>query len=539
MAPNDMSLSIPVDQHGSAMYESNYALQSPSDTVASDMYGSPSAHHEINFEGYIGGGGGPLQDNLAAMSGNVYYNQDRSYPSPRYGGEQVRSMLFEGKQVEYPPFNGPLSPPPAPFLIGGMQLQQQHHHQPHHPHNADFPNVAEQFIPQSTVTTTTTPFNKDSVPQPAQMQLEIARKAHIPLFLHSPMYVRTTKTRFFEIQSQQEEHLSEERGQEYQQQQYEALQQQPVNNGNQYNNNENAMTPGKSQKLPLQYQNNSLHIDFAELKLQEMIGQGAFGTVHRANWRGTTVAVKILVCQTLTTDVLEEFETEVQIMSILRHPNICLLMGACLNPPTRCLVVEYLPKGSLWNVLRQDIVIDHEKQMSFTKDTALGMNYLHSFQPPILHRDLKSPNLLVDSSYAIKISDFGLARVRAHFQTMTGNCGTTQWMAPEVLAAEKYTEKADIFSFGVVVWEIITRACPYEGLCQIQAALGVLNNNLRPTIPSDCPPMFKKLMLLCWANVPEQRPTFEAILEILNSVEQGQVVTNRQMEDLADPSTQV
>lgn len=153
---------------------------------------------------------------------------------------------------------------------------------------------------------------------------------------------------------------------------------------------------------------------------------------------------------------------------------------------------------------------------SIARDTALGMNYLHSFQPPILHRDLKSPNLLVDMSYAIKISDFGLARVRAHFQTMTGNCGTTQWMAPEVLAAEKYTEKADVFSYGVVVWETVTRQCPYEGLSQIQAALGVLNNNLRPTIPATCPPLLRKLMTLCWVSKPEERPTFEAILDILH-----------------------
>ncbi|OWZ23593.1 Serine/threonine protein kinase [Phytophthora megakarya] len=273
-------------------------------------------------------------------------------------------------------------------------------------------------------------FVRDVAP-PAQMQLEVARKARIPLFLHSPM---------------------------------------------------------RRPKLS-KAKNDSLHVDFKELQVEEMIGQ----------------------------DILEEFEAEVQIMSILRHPNICLLMGACLEPPTRCLVIEYLPRGSLWNVLRQDVVIDMGRQYGFARDTALGMNYLHSFQPPILHRDLKSPNLLIDSSYALKISDFGLARVRAHFQTMTGNCGTTQWMAPEVLAAEKYTEKADVFSYGVVVWETVTRQCPYEGLTQIQAALGVLNNNLRPTVPENCPPLFKKLMTLCWVSSPEERPSFEEVLEILNS----------------------
>ncbi|GLE04561.1 hypothetical protein PINS_up013516 [Pythium insidiosum] len=122
---------------------------------------------------------------------------------------------------------------------------------------------------------------------------------------------------------------------------------------------------------------------------------------------------------------------------------------------------------------------------------------------------------------------------------MTGNCGTTQWMAPEVLAAEKYTEKADVFSFGVVCWEIITRACPYDGLCQIQAALGVLNNNLRPTIPEDCPPLFKRLMTMCWATSPEKRPTFEQILEFLhthNHEQQQQQQQQQQGHDLTDDS---
>ncbi|TMW68569.1 hypothetical protein Poli38472_006037 [Pythium oligandrum] len=339
------------------------------------------------------------------------------------------------------------------------------------------------------------PFVREPVPQPAQMQLEVARKARIPLFLHSPMYVKTSAAPIDDL---------------------------PVPDRANEGGVGAMRTPRMKDKLPAPcHKNNSLHIDYSELQVGEMIGQGAFGTVHRAMWRGTTVAVKVLVCQYLTADILEEFETEVQIMSILRHPNICLLMGACLEPPTRCLVIEYLPRGSLWNVLRQDFALDYDKQMTFSRDTALGMNYLHSFQPPILHRDLKSPNLLVDTSYAIKISDFGLARVRAHFQTMTGNCGTTQWMAPEVLAAEKYTEKADVFSYGVVCWEIITRACPYDGLSQIQAALGVLNNSLRPTIPPDCPPLFKKLMTLCWVSSPEKRPTFEQILEILHSNDQG------------------
>ncbi|KAF4319506.1 hypothetical protein BBO99_00000769 [Phytophthora kernoviae] len=362
-------------------------------------------------------------------------------------------------------------------------------------------------------------FVRDVAP-PAQMQLEVARKARIPLFLHSPMYVRTSATPLVdEIDARFafDDIVAAETGVDADAPAVPAA----AGTGDEAAGAANHMRRRRP-KLS-KAKNDSLHVDFKELQIEEMIGQGAFGTVHRAKWRGTAVAVKILVCQHLTADILEEFEAEVQIMSILRHPNICLLMGACLEPPTRCLVIEYLPRGSLWNVLRQDVVIDHTKQYGFARDTALGMNYLHSFQPPILHRDLKSPNLLIDSSYALKISDFGLARVRAHFQTMTGNCGTTQWMAPEVLAAEKYTEKADVFSYGVVVWETVTRQCPYEGLTQIQAALGVLNNNLRPIVPENCPPLFKKLMTLCWESSPEERPSFETVLEILNSSANGSV----------------
>lgn len=257
----------------------------------------------------------------------------------------------------------------------------------------------------------------------------------------------------------------------------------------------------------------SQSIDFAEITVGRMIGEGAFGKVHEGKWRGKAVAIKLLICQDLRTDILNEFQSEVEIMSVLRHPNICRLLGACMEPPNRALVVELLQRGSLWGVLRTNRKsIDLEMRTRFIYDTAKGMAYLHHFDRPILHRDLKSPNLLVDKNYNIKLSDFGLARVKAHVQTMTGNCGTVQWMAPEVLGNQKYTEKADVFSFGIVIWEIVTGECPYDGMSQIQAALGVLNRNLRPNIPRDCPPFFSRLMKACWNRQPELRPSFPNIV---------------------------
>ncbi|CAI5746266.1 unnamed protein product [Peronospora destructor] len=257
----------------------------------------------------------------------------------------------------------------------------------------------------------------------------------------------------------------------------------------------------------------SQNINFNEITLGRMIGEGAFGKVHEGKWRGKSVAVKLLICQELRSDILNEFQSEVEIMSVLRHPNICRLLGACMEPPHRALVVELLQRGSLWGVLRMNRKsIDQEMRSRFIYDTAKGMSYLHHFERPILHRDLKSPNLLVDKNFNIKLSDFGLARVKAHVQTMTGNCGTVQWMAPEVLGNQKYTEKADVFSFGIVIWEIVTGECPYDGMSQIQAALGVLNRNLRPNIPRDCPPFFSRLMKACWNRQPELRPSFPHIV---------------------------
>ncbi|KAI9982943.1 hypothetical protein PInf_006747 [Phytophthora infestans] len=258
------------------------------------------------------------------------------------------------------------------------------------------------------------------------------------------------------------------------------------------------------------------NVDMADVVVGRVIGEGAFGKVFKASWKGRDVAVKVLIRQNLSADVVREFETEVKIMSILHHPNICMLLGACLAPENRALVIELVEQGSLWAILRtRRRQLTDEMRARFVLDTARGMSYLHQFELPILHRDMKSPNLLVERDYSIKISDFGLSRVKAQIQTMTGNCGTVQWMAPEVLGNRKYTEKADVFSFGVVVWEIFMGQCPYDGMTQIQVALGVLNHDLRPPIPRSCPRFFARLIRSCWMREPSLRPSFSELVRTL------------------------
>ena len=327
-------------------------------------------------------------------------------------------------------------------------------------------------------------------------------------------------------------------------------------------------------------------IDFSELKLEEVIGGGGFGQVWKAKWRSTPVAVKVLTgsaqSQKVPRAVLEEFAAEINLLRGMRHPNICLYMGACLQPPNRAIITELAANGSLWDALRLPLnppyravgrpdgltyqeawppilyqpdprhgmppsasASNSSRRMTTTATasvvkttpsipegqwpwalvkrvacgTARGMAYLHSGVPPVLHRDLKSANILLDESYTPKVCDFGLSRLQASTNSsMTGNCGTVQWMAPEVLANQKYNEKADVFSYGIILWELLTRACPYEGMGAVQCALAVLNRDHRPVIPHWCPPFLQALIRACWKTDPQDRPTFAQILAALEAM---------------------
>lgn len=158
------------------------------------------------------------------------------------------------------------------------------------------------------------------------------------------------------------------------------------------------------------------------------------------------------------------------------------------------------------------------------------MTYLHNaFENPILHRDLKSLNMLLlqqvkdeNDVPSTKITDFGLARDNMKNEMMTANTGTFHWMAPEVLNAESYTEKADVYSFGIVLYEIITRKTPYLGLTGPQIASRVVNQQERPDcsyIPDDCPEILKELMMKCWDQEPSNRPTFSDCTKVLKQVQ--------------------
>ncbi|KAL7133543.1 hypothetical protein ABFS83_12G147800 [Erythranthe nasuta] len=276
------------------------------------------------------------------------------------------------------------------------------------------------------------------------------------------------------------------------------------------------LVPAKSSG-ELAFDVEDLNIPWSDLVLKERIGAGSFGTVHRAEWNGSDVAVKILMEQDFHAERCKEFLREVAIMKRLRHPNIVLLMGAVTQPPNLSIVTEYLSRGSLYRLLhKQGEVLDERRRLSMAYDVAKGMNYLHRRNPPIVHRDLKSPNLLVDRKYTVKVCDFGLSRLKANtFLSSKSAAGTPEWMAPEVLRDEPSNEKSDVYSFGVILWELATLQQPWFNLnpAQVVAAVGFKGKRL--DIPKDMNPQVASIIIACWANEPWKRPSFSSIMESL------------------------
>eukprot|EP01113_Clastostelium_recurvatum_P037621 TRINITY_DN5522_c0_g1_i1.p1 TRINITY_DN5522_c0_g1~~TRINITY_DN5522_c0_g1_i1.p1 ORF type:complete len:888 (-),score=262.81 TRINITY_DN5522_c0_g1_i1:24-2687(-) len=263
-------------------------------------------------------------------------------------------------------------------------------------------------------------------------------------------------------------------------------------------------------------------IPASELTSVRVLGQGSCGEVSEYAWRGTPVAVKKIFRSLLHKDVVHEFQVEAAMLRRLRHPNVVLFMGTATIERDMCIVTEYMSKGSLRDVLNSAAVLDPPLLLKMALDAATGLHYLHTYSPPIIHRDIKSGNFLVDEDYRVKVTDFGLARftnANNSNNAMTF-CGTLPWTAPEVLAGTGYSERADTFSFGILLWELFTRQEPYANLTQPQIIIGVGRENMRPVIPSQVEPEVARLMEQCWAQAPEARPTLGEVIARIKAIQQ-------------------
>jgi predicted Ser/Thr protein kinase/Ca2+-binding EF-hand superfamily protein len=249
----------------------------------------------------------------------------------------------------------------------------------------------------------------------------------------------------------------------------------------------------------------------SEIQLGAEIGSGGFSTVYKAIVRGHPVAVKILKGD-VTEEVREEFDSEVAILVMLDHVNVVRLVGSISERDQLCIVTELCSNGSPFDLLhrkRKRLCLKDLARLAL--ELAEGMRHLHDSS--LMHRDLKSLNILLDESYTVKVADFGLSKVlRAGVNMHSLGVGTPQWTAPEQLESQKYSTPADVYSYGCVLFEMTHNLIPFAGLDGVQVAMAAIRGE-RPTISSRCPEFFAGLMRDCWQKDQNLRPTFEDIVE--------------------------
>ncbi|XP_011042828.1 PREDICTED: tyrosine-protein kinase Src42A-like isoform X2 [Populus euphratica] len=250
-------------------------------------------------------------------------------------------------------------------------------------------------------------------------------------------------------------------------------------------------------------------IDRRLLKIGERIASGSCGDLYHGVYFGQDVAIKIFRSEQLNDTQEEEFAQEVAILREVQHRNVVRFIGACAKSPHLSIVTEFMPRGSLYDYLHKNHnILELPQLLKFVIDVCKGMDYLH--QNNIIHRDLKTANLLMDTQNVVKVADFGVARFQNQGGVMTAETGTYRWMAPEIINHLPYDQKADVFSFAIVLWELVTAKVPYDSMTPLQAALGV-RQGLRPDLPQNAHPKLLDLMQRCWETVPDKRPSFSEI----------------------------
>lgn len=284
-------------------------------------------------------------------------------------------------------------------------------------------------------------------------------------------------------------------------------------------------------------------IDLSKLDIKHVIAHGTYGTVYRGVYDGRDVAVKVLdwgedglSTAAETAALRASFKQEVAVWHKLDHPNVTKFIGASMGTsnlripssnrehplPSRacCVVVEYVPGGTLKKFLirnyRKKLPIKVVMQLAL--DLARGLSYLHSQK--IVHRDVKSENMLLDTNRTLKIADFGVARVEAQNpKDMTGETGTLGYMAPEVLDGKPYNRRCDVYSFGICLWEIYCCDMPFADCSFAELSHAVVHQNVRPEIPRCCPNSVANIMKKCWDPNPDKRPEMDEVVRLLEAVE--------------------
>jgi serine/threonine protein kinase len=268
-------------------------------------------------------------------------------------------------------------------------------------------------------------------------------------------------------------------------------------------------------------------IDANDLEFTKKLGSGAAGDVFKGLYKNQQVAIKVLK-ESMEEKELSEFKKELAIISSVKSPHTVYFFGAALGPKKLCMVMELCARGSLCDVMKdKDIKLGWSLALDFAVETTLGLTALHTHQPMIVHRDLKSLNLLVTQDMHVKVCDFGLSRfdTQANDETLHQLRGTMAFCAPEVYHSSKFTPKSDVYSLVLVLWELVNRVikgfyeAPYSEFKHLQydfqIIIQVAKKNLRPTIPASCPEPVKALLKSGMDADPDKRSTLAEIVEQL------------------------
>ncbi|KAL1552314.1 non-specific serine/threonine protein kinase [Salvia divinorum] len=286
-----------------------------------------------------------------------------------------------------------------------------------------------------------------------------------------------------------------------------------------------------------QAKNNGWYIEPQEIEMLHLSAQGSTADIYRARWRGLDVAVKCMYPDFFRSNEngVSFFSQEVETLSRQLHPFVLQLIGACLDPPENCWIVtefmstdlkEWLHGPEKRHEVRSMPLPPLKERISKALEVSQAMQYLHEGKPKILHRDLKPSNIFLDNASHVRVADFGHARFLMDGEmAMTGETGTFVYMAPEVIKCGPYDEKCDVYSFGIILNELITGEYPYidTNFGPSKIAIEVAENGLRPKIAEVEEQLegLVELITKSWHQDPHIRPIFSEITSVLRILDMG------------------
>uniref|UniRef100_A0A158R3X0 Mitogen-activated protein kinase kinase kinase n=1 Tax=Syphacia muris TaxID=451379 RepID=A0A158R3X0_9BILA len=252
-------------------------------------------------------------------------------------------------------------------------------------------------------------------------------------------------------------------------------------------------------------------INMALLQPKNHLGRGSFGQVIKASYDGEMVAMKVLDCE--GDSYKKQFLNEIEQLYSLQHPNIIKVIGRCSGTTKLAFVMELMDNGSMEDILHRHLCYTYKTDhvISWARQCADAVSFIHG--KGLIHRDLKPNNLLLKNGFRVlKLCDFGTAgSLRTH---MTNNLGSPSWMAPEVFMSQSYNDKCDVYSFGITLWEMVTRRRPF-GADDAPYTILWKACSRPPTIYGACTNVIMDLIADCWAKEPKSRPSMRDVLEIL------------------------